>query len=68
MIVALYAFGREVLSLSWSRPTAQPEPVPVEDVRPDAGPFGFGGGTFGLQERAYQPDTERPIDTLRRTP
>lgn len=64
MIVTLYAFGREVFSVSWTRPTAQPEPAaPVEDVRPDAGPFGFGGGTFGLQERAWSADADRPIDT-----
>ncbi|TDD37853.1 hypothetical protein E1287_07290 [Actinomadura sp. KC06] len=62
MIVTLYAFGREVLSVCWTRPVAQPEPAQVEDVRPDAGPFGFGGGTFGTQERAWLPDTERPID------
>ena len=67
MILTLYLFGREVFSVSWTRTTTQPEPEPererVLEVRPDAGPFGFAGGTFGTQERAWQPDTERPIDT-----
>lgn len=64
MIATLYLFGREVFSVSLSRPATPPEPdAPEPTVKPDAGPFGFGGGSFGTQERSSAPEPDRPIDS-----